>query len=251
MGLVTIMKGLLVCATKPEWAELKKHFSFTKKELSELVLYEAAGQSFDLLQVGIGPQKAIKAFDQLIKQYKPAWILHFGLSGGLTHSLKVGDCLLAHEIISLEGKLQTKTDYHSALLDYASSQGIPLKVGRHFTSATVINTPTEKHHTHQKYNVESVDMETYPIACKTSEAGIPYYFIRSVFDTAGEDLTFLSQSHTLTAKGDVNALGIASSIVRNPKLIMSLPRFQKQAALAHKNLIPLVLFLVGHLNQPK
>lgn len=234
------MNGLLVCATKPEWSELKKSLVFERVN-SPIPLYQLKNQNIQLLQVGIGPEMAQKNLQAYFGQQTPDWILHFGLSGGLDPQLAVGDCLLAEKILTTHNSINTDPRWNIKITEIGQKNKINFKTGIQFSSDMVLARPTQKKLALEKYHAIGVDMESYWVAEAAQKKQIPYYFLRSVFDTATEDLSPLANANTITPEGQLTPAGLATSLIKNPKLILSLPQYQKKAAIANKKLAQLIL----------
>jgi nucleoside phosphorylase len=222
---------LLVCATRPEWNEFKEFdFRLSQKE-SWGNLYKSAhdfgGKHLSLVQVGIGWERSEAAGRAIVSSEFacPDSIVHFGLAGGLDKNLKTGDIILPQSFCA-------KDEDEIPSLSPLSLPGVSF--GKLFTSRTVLSHPMHKLAAGIQHQALAVDMESYPFALQCQQKNIPYLSIRGIFDPLDWDLTHLDEAQSITEKGDVRLRRVGVQIIKNPKLLMSLPKYQRALSQANK-----------------
>lgn len=240
---------LLVCATRPEWGELKKSIAFTKDPtISAHPFYQGTYKSIPVLlsQMGIGPQRAAEHVQFILQNLrgKIAGVIHFGLSGALVDGLKTADLILAQQIINEKNEM-LKSD--SKLFDHAlevlQKNNISYQTAHLFTSSTVLETPEHKKEMAEKFKVQIVDMESYPYAKACELANLSYLSIRAIWDPVDWDLSALQNPMKIT--GEINASGMISSFIKSPKLLLSLPQYQSATSKASQVLAQTLLQLIS------
>lgn len=227
-----MQQNILVCATAPEAALLIQKLALKKKRGTP-VFQDETGE-IQLVQTGVGPERALKTFSQFVESLPPSQdvtVLHFGLSGGLTSELKTGDLIVPTAFVDLTDR-SDRSDHITLTL--------PHKTGALLTSSTVLDTPEKKSAAGKKFNAIAVDMESYPLARLCRERGIPYFSVRAIFDPLSWNLSDLGDD-TLTPEGNLDALAFTRQLVKKPKLLFSIPRYAQASRLATKRLTEFVL----------
>lgn len=241
-------KIYLIVATKPEWAPFKNKLSFMKVlPQTPIPYYEAKIGSMvqiHLCQLGIGPVRCQLALDWLSSSHDfkdTDAVIHFGLSGALDTSMKVGDIVLpehvcAHqqELIPMDSKLR------DSMMSCLEPARYAIHYGGLYSSSSVLATHKEKKDVQKSSNCLSVDMETYWMSRFFSEKKIPFVSLRAIFDEMDMDLKNLSQSRMINAKGELSPLGVARDLLENPKLIAQLPAFQRASQLGNQRLFEII-----------
>lgn len=221
---------ILFCATRPEWSEIKKN-----KEI----------QNFNLYQIGVGWKAVLKNVPPILNEWKKkgeCFVIHFGVSGALDENLKTGDIVLPTQFVDPENN---ELELSDEIIQKAESLLKELQLsyvkGRLFSSFNVLKTPEEKKNTGSSRSAIAVDMETYPVAKMCQEKDIPFLSIRAIFDPLDWDLTCLSEADFIDTKGDLSTLKIAKKIIQSPRLLISLPKYQKALSVANKNLTRFII----------
>jgi adenosylhomocysteine nucleosidase len=229
---------LLVVALKPEWIHLKQNYSFTRMDDS-LILYAIDNNpERALLQIGFGSEQTIRHFNEFLKKYKVHSVLHFGTSGGLSNDLNIGDIFLAHNITDGSSRIETLSEATNSLTDNLQSKSIPTHAGDLFTSGQVLKNKNEKQKASADFSAMAVDMESFHIAKKCKEAGCDYISARGIFDTVNDNLEDIGEPYD--KQGNLKASTLAVNILKNPKLIFSLPGLKKRMDLINKNMRPVI-----------
>ncbi len=231
---------LLLVATRPEWGELKKILPFNKQSASPLPFFtcDYKGSSLALAQIGIGHIRAAVQFEKLLKLEEIAHVIHIGFSGALTEQFKTGEIFMPQTIINSENRiLNLEHNKMATHLNWAT--------GTLFTSDTVLSTPTQKKEAAEKHKAQAVDMESFPIAEICENKKIPYLSLRAIWDPLDWNLSLMESAHPTTPEGEVKTLSVLKTAVFNPKLLMSLPKYQSATHMAGKSLAQAVMGLIA------
>lgn len=238
---VTKMPDILfIVATKPEWSLLQAWGDWSRDAHVKYPLYSSIinEKRVHLLQTGIGPERAQEALASFLASHPaPSSIVNFGLCGALDPSLACGDVVVAARLTrDNHDSIAANTELTALFLTIAKDCGVPFRNASHLTTSVVLETPQAKTHAFQTTACASVDMEAHALATIATQKNIAFCALKSVFDEVSDDLEGMFGPHTLTSEGDVNVGGVAMGLLKKPKLVMSLPGFQKKAAKAGKNL---------------
>jgi len=144
-----------------------------------------AGHEVAIVESGVGQQAAARATAEAIKFYQPKWIISAGFAGGLTEILRRGHIVMADEVANLAGeRLQV-----GLKLDPESLAGIKgLHVGRLLTVDSILRNPTERRRLAEEQGAIAADMESFAVAQKCRELGVPFLGIRIISDAVDDDL---------------------------------------------------------------
>jgi len=151
-------------------------------------------------------------------------VLSVGLCGGLAQYLCCGDVVVATDV--LDGTAPARRR-HAAIPDskLAASTGSVISVDR------VAVTPAEKLDLHATGAI-AVEMEALAVADCAASAGIPFYCIRAVSDTAADSLP-LNFNDYRDRDGRFDRTAIARAALLRPRLaagLLQLNQRCKQAA---------------------
>lgn len=229
---------LIFCAFGAEFAPLRARLR-TPRPLAIAGLRGAlgrlAGSEVAVIVSGVGvkraQQTAARAFDAM-PQIKRVIIT--GIAGGLHADLRVGDLVVvdrlwtrradefAHEhelpIIGAEGA--------SAALRRA---GIVHHRGALITSRTVLLEAAHKQRMHQALGALAVDMESAIIAREAHGRGLPFICLRTILDTAEQDL---DAAILADENGRVRPLRAAAALARHPRLFRESLRLMRNLRIA-------------------
>ncbi len=181
-----------------------------------------------VLTTGMGPQNAAAAFTAAVSAKRPAWVVTSGIAGGLDPALRTGD-----------GCFDTDSEFpKTALLtSLGLTPGISALVSR------VAVTAAEKARLRAETGARLVDMESAAIRQLAQAAGIPSATVRTVSDTAGEDLP-LDFSTLVDANQQLLPGKLAWAILRSPGKIPALLRLQRSVGIATDRLSAVLAELV-------
>jgi len=182
-------------------------------------------------QSGIGLQAARRQAEYLANISE--LLVSFGVSGGLHPALKTGDLVLADRVLTWD-------------LDHSSTQALPLSFradtglidyiaekfqentihfyrGPIFCSPKPISTAASKLNAHRLTGALAVDMESRAVCEVAEEAGLPFFCLRAICDTAGQTVadTLLAM---VDEQGNPRVGYLLAHLVRRPWLLRDVIR---------------------------
>ena len=162
-------------------------------------------------------------------------LVSFGVAGGLDPSLKAGDIVCPNSVIGddnvkyIVDKLQHKT------IVSHFSKNFKIAVEPLFSTQIIIANTAEKQRLYQTYNAALVDMESLGVAKAAKERNCPFVVIRSIADTATQNLP-ASSIDVINRNGNIQANRVVMKLIKNPK---ELPNLLKLASNSTKAFISL------------
>ncbi len=179
-------------------------------------------------QTGVGMANAHESLEKLIESSHPSLILSVGCAGATDPGLKTGDLVIPSVILS-----ETPTDHFTPTQEWREKieegltcAGISFQTG---PLATVWNLAkkSDKKAWHAK-GVKAVDMETAAMLAVALKKRVPFVSLRVIFDEMNDELP-MNEPYT----NDTNPLAY---ILRNPKMILQIPKFARMNRVCQKNL---------------
>src|SRR5262249_32597756 len=136
-----------------------------------------------MLETGVGEAAMTTALSWCLSRprcvawacYRPPFVLSAGFSGALSPEQRVGDLVLATEVVDEQG--------HRWPARHAfASTDQQLTLGRVLTVRDLVSDPSEKRRLGQQHDAIAVDMETAVVAQLCQEHGIPFACLRVISD---------------------------------------------------------------------
>jgi nucleoside phosphorylase len=280
---IAITDPCVVFALRRESMYFRRCFSFRQRFPGAPCPAEfrgSASRSVLMLETGVGAAAMEKALHWCLNAprfdgtpYRPRFVLSIGFSGALQVGQRVGDLILATEIIDLQRSCWlTYCPRSQALLGNArwrssasrpaprqdGKQSFPTRVpkqslgtrevrtGRLLTVPELVGDPREKQRLGERYKALAVDMETAVVARLCQEHDTPLLCLRVISD----DLNAPLSPHLveLLRRGRVAPPRLVGTILRHPSLIRELWRLAGQTRFAARQLLAGVSeFLFGPL----
>jgi len=185
----------------------------------------ANGRRFILAAHGAGPKLAERATEVAIRAVSGAKqsssqleaVVSTGYCGGLDPTLQMGDIVVATKVLDLA----TQEIYVCSELEDQPIRGIVLSQDRIATNIE------EKAQLFRQTGACAVEMESAGVALRAKRAGLPFYCIKAISDTATESFAFdLNQMRTTEgrlARGKI----MIHALVR-PNLVPGLFRLKRR-----------------------
>lgn len=206
-------------AVKEEIAGIKN-----RMQIDETVLVNDAkafvgrweGYHILLLRTGVGANRANQVFRQAADQFDIVQAVSIGYAGGLDPTLQVGDLLIADQLAypGHAGKLYVDSEMVNQALALSCPEGVTAYQGGLVTVDEVVSKPVDKLSLGHMFSVMAVDMETYALAVAAKDLDIPFLSVRSVTDTADQEL--MDCSHLVEEDGEVSKLKAGWHVITNP-----------------------------------
>jgi nucleoside phosphorylase len=190
------------------------------------------------METGVGAARTERALKWLfdkpqlgVVQYRPQLVISAGFAGSLHTDRRVGDIILANEIVDADSRSwQTTWPEHLVEGEWQP----PLHRGRLLTVGQIVATPAEKKLLADKHEAIAVDMESAIVARWCSERRVPFACVRAISDDFDSPL-----SPSLAAflrDGRVDALQLVGSVVIRPWMIGELWRMARRTTHAGEQL---------------
>ena len=127
------------------------------------------------LPAGMGP-RAGEVVRQRLAREKFEWVVSTGFAGGVRPGFRVGDLVLATEVVEAGTGRRRKPAAGWAGLNGSCSAGIFVTVERPLRDSG------EKRELGARYGAVAVEMETARVAQAAEEAGVPWVSLRAILD---------------------------------------------------------------------
>jgi adenosylhomocysteine nucleosidase len=195
-----------------------------------------------LILTGVGKERAQQAADRVMNKYPVRLIMSTGFGGGLNEKTKVGDIVICSrlrqgEIDSQYPALEKDIGCDSSLVDQSrhcsTNSDFRLLNGNGVTIAGVCATAEAKYKLGREFKADVVDMESYWIGQKAVEKEIPFIAIRSILDSARDDLSFLER---LTVNGRIAPLKALGQLLTHPHQLKEINSLYHNSRKAARNL---------------
>jgi adenosylhomocysteine nucleosidase len=189
-----------------------------------------------LIRMGIGPDRARAASEQVFGAVSPEAAISTGYAGALGPA-EVGEVILGIEVHDwTRDRSQPVTPADAGLLQVARmaarESGLVWTQGPVVTVGTVIWRAAEKHALSEASGAVAMDMESAVIAQAAAEAAVPCLVARTVFDRVGDDLP-MDFNLWFAPWG---AARVFMEILRRPSILSSLYRLERHEEQASETL---------------
>lgn len=182
-----------------------------------------------MVESGPGPARARRATAALLDAHSPRWIISTGFCGALTAGLKVGQIVVANEVLDHEGQ-RLQID-----IGMQSDPDRGLSVGRTITVNRIVRSVAEKKDLADATGAIAVDMETFAIAQLCQERKTRFLAIRAVSDDLSADLP----SEVLSLMGETGSVrmgAVIGALWKRPSSYKDMWRLRENALLAGEHL---------------
>jgi adenosylhomocysteine nucleosidase len=229
---ITITDPCVVFALRRESKYFRRDFPYQQRFPGAPCRAQFRGipsQTVLMLETGLGAASMESALRWCLNSprfgavpYRPRFVLSVGFSGALRPEQKVGDLVLATEVVDQSGNCWPAVH----------PPPLPCLRGRLLTAAELVGDPREKQRLGQETGAVAVDMESATVARLCHEHGVPFACLRVISD----DLNTSLSPHLLALlrQGHVSPARLAWQVVRHPALIAELWRLAGQTRRAAK-----------------
>lgn len=224
--------GIITAMPEEAQAILKNAEGLQKSKHGERSVFQCriAGHDVTLVEAGMGMLNAGWAATALAVQ-APELIISAGFGGGVLPGLKVGDVIVAEQILHWTG-----TDFELVKAWMYAPENISLPVrGCFITSDGILNKRALTELLPGSINRPVVEMESAAVARVAAEYNIPFLGLRAISDPWDEELGF-NISDFCDAKMRIHPLKVLTTIMRSPRITPQLVRLARTSRIAAKNL---------------
>ena len=191
-----------------------------KQEASFFAAPEAISAEVRTLVTGIGPRNAAKAIEQAIESSHPELVLTCGFAGALDPDLALGSIVFSADAET--GLDQILRDLGAAPVEFHCSDRIAARAA-------------EKRGLWERTSAAAVEMESGVIRQICRAHRIPAATVRSISDTAQEDLP-LDFNALLKPDCQIDLRKLVWSLMMRPGKILALMSFQRRVNKAARRL---------------
>lgn len=233
------MRILVTFALETEfspWRALRK-FRRSKWNQAEVFRAQICTAEVNVLLTGVGTRQAAQAMSKLVGGGETETVeccISAGLAGALRPEYQVGQILVAEAITSERvpehgvGSLKCSVP----LVSFAEDCGATA-VRRFFTSERAISRADEKEYLGSI--ADAVEMESFAVLSRARSDGVPGIAIRSISDTADEDLP-LDMNGIFTESGGVSFPRVIGQVALRPHVIPQLVKLGHNSKRAAESL---------------
>jgi nucleoside phosphorylase len=201
-----------------------------------------AGVPVTLAVTGMGMRRsrisAAKAMDSLAAI---DLVIASGVAGGLRGDLAVGQVILSECLVTCrdndfrpEQIIDSPSEWIGRFATGLEASGISHAAGPTMTSRRPIMTAGDKRRAYlQSGGAISVDMESAAIALEAERCGLPFVCMRTILDTADEDVV---GTRLIDQNGRVRSLAAAKALITDPRMIISVVHLLRNLRLATNSL---------------
>jgi adenosylhomocysteine nucleosidase len=196
-----------------------------------------------MLETGVGEAAMRTALSWCLSRpriawacYRPPFVLSAGFSGALSPEQRVGDLVLATEVVDELGH------HWPARHDFACKDP-KITLGRVLSAREMVSDPCEKQRLGQQYDAIAVDMESAVAARLCHEHDVPFLCLRVISD---DRKTALSPHLVrLLQRGRISLPRLTAMVLKHPTLIGELMRLAANTRIAAKQLLAVGSLLEG------
>jgi adenosylhomocysteine nucleosidase len=197
-----------------------------------------------MLETGVGAASMATALNWCLScprfagmAYRPRLLVSVGFSGALTPEQRVGDLVLATEVVDLQG-------HRWPALRPAVWASRDIAAGRLLTVPDLVSDPREKQRLGRQYDALAVDMESAVAARLCHQHRIPFACLRVISDDWQTRLS--PHLVELLRQERVSIPRLAGQVLRHPKLVGELWRLARQTRHASRQILkPLSVIMMN------
>lgn len=213
----------IICATPWEFRAALDAFNTGRETEAptgmRAYLGECGGREAIALCVGVGKVAAAAGAMFLVERHRPQELLVFGTAGALCDEVKLGDLVIAEEVIPADTGIAHSGGFHTTgpgmheggkLVFHpsfgaapelsrkaaiaASSLSLPYRVGKVLTCDQVVLDPGLRRHLGESFQALAVEMEGAAAAQVAEGAGVPFLAVKGISDELSHDFQGLERA---------------------------------------------------------
>jgi adenosylhomocysteine nucleosidase len=224
----------------------KKFRPFKKVKTNPFNIYLAAYSSCQIIFVltGMGISNAEAAVKYIHTEYNPDFIISAGFGGAVYDGAKIGDLIWASSIQMVPDVSKNIWDsYNNDRIFKALGSRIGIRKGAILTLNGWMKKKEIRQAISDELSLPVCDMETFPLAHIATQRGVPFHAIRSITDTAEQDISF-NPYEVVNRSNNYRLSKVLCLIMRKPGLIPEMIRLCRNSKTASKKLSCAVTALI-------
>ena len=192
-----------------------------------LITGTLAGREVVILHSGMGMNSASERVTHFLGTHSPSLWIAAGFAGALSQDLRVADIV-------------TVRNFSDATV-FAEIASLPARAGTLITTKQVVETAEQKKDLARHTGAIAVDMETAAIHRLCAAREIPVLAIRSISDTAGQDLPVPARVWFDAVRQRPRPLPLLLYLALHPRRILPFARFVRGIGRARASLTTFLL----------
>jgi adenosylhomocysteine nucleosidase len=207
------------------------------EDVDNLLFGKIGEREVTIVHTGVGAENCNERLEILLHKARPEFVITAGFAGAVSEELQLGDLILA------------KNFSHPTLLGLASEilRNRKARSVKLFTSASIINSMSERNEIARKSGAAAVDMETGAIVAICSAHEMPLLSVRGISDTPRDPLPAPPDVLFDIERQRTSYGRLFSYILREPASALRLLRFGRTIARVRATLTEALVELIGGL----
>jgi adenosylhomocysteine nucleosidase len=207
------------------------------ENVDNLLFGKIGDRDVTIVHTGVGAENCNERLEILLHKARPEFVITAGFAGAVAENLAVGDLILAENFSH-----PTLLNLAKEILRNRNARSVKL-----FTSASVINSTSERAEIARQSGAAAVDMETGAIVGVCSAHGVPVLSLRAISDTPRDPLPAPPDLLLDIERQRTNYGRLFAYILREPASALRLLRFGQSIARVRKVLTDAIIELAGGL----
>lgn len=207
------------------------------ENVDNLLFGKIGDRDVTIVHTGVGAENCNERLEILLHKARPEFVITAGFAGAVAENLAVGDLILAENF-----SYPTLLNLAKEILRNRNARSVKL-----FTSASVINSTSERAEIARQSGAAAVDMETGAIVGVCSAHGVPVLSLRAISDTPRDPLPAPPDLLFDIERQRTNYGRLFAYILREPASALRLLRFGQSIARVRKVLTDAIIELAGGL----
>jgi adenosylhomocysteine nucleosidase len=194
-----------------------------------------------LVATGIGMRRSREATRRALNTVRNAdLVIITGVAGALAPGLRAGQLVLADKVMTRQPEsmrpehiLEAPRDWFGVFAAALDAAGIGFASGPLLTVQRPLSTAADKRLAAEQSGAIAVDMESAAIALEVSAHGLPFVCMRTILDTAEQDVAGAALADE---EGHVRPLPALRALLTNPAMVVGVYRLVRALRLSTHSL---------------
>ncbi len=234
----------IVVALPEERVALVKVLHKPKRRLVEGIPFYGGtlqGRPVCVVEGGMGTAAASRATRALITETAPSLVISAGFCGALRPEQKVADLVVSRQLCAADEQGLHQIPLAGGELSAArlsaelQSKGLRTWQGTFVTTSRIVTKAAMAAELPEQLPVPVLEMESAAVAQVTAAAGVPFLGLRSISDTADEELDFTLDELT-DKQFQISIPRVLLTCLKKPRIIPQLARLAANSGKAGKAL---------------